>query len=55
VRTGTERLDVELMDRVKNDAASEAARKEMTAALTDGKMTTKPGVKRGTRLATASR
>ncbi|HEV2345631.1 MAG TPA: ATP-binding protein [Actinocrinis sp.] len=55
VRTGTERLDVELMDRVKNDAASEAARKEMTAALSGGKMTTKPGVKRGTRPATARR
>jgi len=41
VRTGTERLTAELLDTVKCDAASEAARRELEAALTSGRLTTK--------------
>jgi hypothetical protein len=42
VRTGAERLDEELLDRIKNDAASEKARKELEAALAAKRITTKP-------------
>jgi hypothetical protein len=41
VRTGIERLDRELMDKVKNDAATEKARKELELALEARKITTK--------------
>ncbi|MFC9293240.1 AAA family ATPase [Streptomyces sp. NPDC057011] len=41
VRTGAERLDQELMDRVKNDEASEAARLELQAAL-EKRLTSRP-------------
>lgn len=41
VRTGAERLDRELMDRVKNDVAAEKARREIELALEAGKITTK--------------
>jgi hypothetical protein len=41
VRTGTERLTAELLDTVKCDAASEAARRELEAALASGRLTTK--------------
>lgn len=41
VRTGTERLSQDLLDRVKNDAASEAARRELEAALTAHRITTR--------------
>jgi hypothetical protein len=42
VRTVAERLYEELLDRVKNDAASEKARKELEAALAARPITTKP-------------
>jgi hypothetical protein len=41
VRTGVERLDRQLMDKVKNDAAAEKARKELELALEARKITTK--------------
>jgi hypothetical protein len=41
VRTGTERLTAELLDTVKCDAASEAARRELETALMSGRLTTK--------------
>ena len=43
VRTGVERLDRELMDKVKNDIAAEKARKELELALEARKITTKIG------------
>ncbi|HEV8279938.1 MAG TPA: ATP-binding protein [Streptosporangiaceae bacterium] len=46
VRTGAERLDQELMDRVKNDAAAEKARRELELALESRKITTRIGKKR---------
>ncbi|MEU6404171.1 hypothetical protein [Streptomyces sp. NPDC046985] len=42
VRTGAERLDQELMDQVRNDEASEAARLELQAALEKRKLTSRP-------------
>jgi hypothetical protein len=42
VRTGAERLDIDLMDRVKNDAASEKGRKRLEQAFSEGKLTTRP-------------
>jgi hypothetical protein len=42
VRTATERLSVELMDKVSNDAAAEDARSELAAAITAGLFTTRP-------------
>ncbi|MFF6780979.1 hypothetical protein [Streptomyces sp. NPDC012510] len=42
VRTGAERLDQELMDQVKNDEASEAARLELQAALKKKRLTSRP-------------
>ena len=41
VRTGTERLSRDLLDRVKNDAAAEAARRELETALAAGRITTR--------------
>lgn len=41
VRTGAEKLDVELLDKVKNDAASEKGRKELALAFRTGKITTR--------------
>ncbi|WP_406207118.1 TniB family NTP-binding protein [Kitasatospora sp. NBC_01560] len=49
IRTGRERLDVELMDQVKNDAAAEEARRELAAAIEAGLLTTRPGVRTGQR------
>lgn len=46
VRTGAERLDQELMDKVKNDVAAEKARKELELALEARKITTKIGKQR---------
>lgn len=42
IRNGHERLDAELMDQVKNDAAAEEARRELAAAIEDGLLTTRP-------------
>ncbi|MEY9878438.1 hypothetical protein ABH931_007965 [Streptacidiphilus sp. MAP12-33] len=44
VSTGHERLDRHLMDKVTNDAAAEEARKELTAALEAGLITSRPTV-----------
>jgi hypothetical protein len=41
VRTGAENLDAELLDMVKNDAASEKGRKELELAFRTGKITTR--------------
>lgn len=41
VRTGAERLDADLLDRVKIDAASEKGRGELEAALAAGRLTSK--------------
>ena len=46
VRTGAERLDQELMDKVKNDAAAEKARRELELALESRKITTRIGKQR---------
>jgi hypothetical protein len=46
VRTGAERLDRELMDKVKNDVAAENARKELELALESRKITTRIGKQR---------
>ena len=43
VRTGAERLDRELIDQVKNDAAAEKARRELEMAFSGGKLTSRPG------------
>ncbi|MEU7413782.1 TniB family NTP-binding protein [Streptomyces sp. NPDC042638] len=43
VRTGAERLDKELLDQVKNDAASEQAREELQHALASGRLVSRPG------------
>jgi hypothetical protein len=40
MRTGTEKLTQDLLDRVKTDAASETARQQLRAALTAGRLTT---------------
>ncbi|KND39872.1 AAA family ATPase [Streptomyces acidiscabies] len=45
VRTGVERLDTKLLDRVKNDAASERARQEWQDALEAGRLVSRPGQK----------
>ncbi|MFJ7246348.1 TniB family NTP-binding protein [Kitasatospora sp. NPDC098652] len=42
IRTGAERLDVELMNSVKNDAAAEEARLELVAAIEAGLLSAKP-------------
>ncbi len=42
IRTGTERLDSTLMDQVKNDAAAEADRRELLAAIEAGLLTSRP-------------
>ncbi|MFE2749041.1 ATP-binding protein [Streptomyces scopuliridis] len=42
IRSGHERLDAELMDQVENDAAAEDARRELTAAIDAGLLTTRP-------------
>lgn len=48
IRCGDERLSQDLLDRVKNDEASENARRELEAALEGGKLTSRPrsGAKR---------
>jgi AAA domain len=53
IRTGEERLTAELLDRVKNDAAAEQARQELTAALRAGRLSARPhsrGVRRAGKL-----
>ncbi|MFF8995607.1 ATP-binding protein [Streptomyces sp. NPDC014983] len=42
IRSGRERLDEDLMNQVNNDAAAEAARKELEAAIEAGLLTTHP-------------
>jgi hypothetical protein len=42
IRSGRERLTVELMDKVSNDAAAEDARKELASAIAAGLFTTRP-------------
>jgi hypothetical protein len=42
IRTGRERLDEDMMDQVRNDAAAEAARLELKAAIDAGLLTSKP-------------
>lgn len=49
IRTGTERLDRNLMDRVKNDSGAEQARKELEANLAAGKITTRIAAQRAFR------
>ncbi|MBV9026169.1 MAG: AAA family ATPase [Streptomycetaceae bacterium] len=46
VRTGAERLDEDLLSTVKNDAASEEARRELELAFETGKMTSRPKPRR---------
>jgi hypothetical protein len=41
IRTGAERLDIALMDQVKNDAASEKGRKELERKFREGQLTTR--------------
>nr|WP_257003376.1 TniB family NTP-binding protein [Streptomyces sp. Alain-F2R5] len=45
IRRGHERLDEELMNGVKNDAAAEEARLELDAAVKAGLLTTRPGLR----------
>ncbi|MEW2636547.1 AAA family ATPase [Streptomyces sp. NPDC048389] len=45
VRSGAECLDKELLDQVKNDAASEQAREELQHALDSGRLVSTPGKK----------
>ncbi|SHN30803.1 ATP-binding protein [Streptomyces yunnanensis] len=42
IRSGAERLDAELMDQVRNDAAAEDARLDLVAALKAGLLTSRP-------------
>ena len=42
IRTGAERLDAALMDQVRNDAAAEADRQELAAAIEAGLLTSRP-------------
>jgi AAA domain len=42
IRTGAERLDAGLMDQVSNDAAAEAGRRELAAAIEAGLLTARP-------------
>lgn len=42
IRTGAERLDTEVLDQVKNDAAAEAARARLEASLAGGRLTSRP-------------
>lgn len=49
IRSGHERLDTELMNQVKNDAAAEEARRELQAAITAGLLTTRPTRQAGRR------
>jgi hypothetical protein len=42
IRTGHEHLDADLMDKVRNDAAADAARTELAAAIAAGTFTTRP-------------
>jgi len=42
IRSGHERLDKNLMDQAKNDAAAEDARQELQAAIEAGLLTTRP-------------
>jgi hypothetical protein len=42
IRTGAERLDTEVLDQVKNDAAAESARAQLEASLTGGRLTSRP-------------
>ncbi|MEU9273897.1 ATP-binding protein, partial [Streptomyces sp. NPDC048341] len=49
IRSGHERLDKELMDRVNNDAAAEEARKDLASAIEAGLLTSRPSPRRPTR------
>jgi hypothetical protein len=46
VRDGTEKLTRDLLDRVRNDAAAEAARRELLAAFDAGKLSARPAAAR---------
>ncbi|MFF2505939.1 ATP-binding protein [Streptomyces sp. NPDC058067] len=46
IRSGHERLDKELMNQVKNDAASEESRQELEAAIEAGLLTSRPARRR---------
>jgi hypothetical protein len=46
MRTGAERLDKDLLDQVKIDAASETGRRELETAVTAGRLTSRPGQRR---------
>jgi hypothetical protein len=41
-RTGTEKLTRDLLDQVRNDAAAEAARRELLTAFDAGKLSARP-------------
>lgn len=43
VRTGVERLDKKLLNQVKNDSASEQARRELQQAFDSGRLVSRPG------------
>ena len=53
VRTGTEKLSRDLLDQVRNDAAAEAARRELLAAFDAGKLSARPAAARTKPLAAA--
>ncbi|MFJ6141772.1 ATP-binding protein [Kitasatospora sp. NPDC092286] len=46
IRSGRERLDAELMDQVKNDAAAEDARQELAAAIEAGLLSSRPSARK---------
>jgi len=46
VRTGTEKLTRDLLDHVRNDAAAEAARRELLAAFDAGNLSARPAAAR---------
>lgn len=49
IRSGRERLDSELMNQVKNDAAAEDARRELAAAIEAGLLTSRPSARQTAR------
>jgi hypothetical protein len=53
VRTGTEKLTRDLLDQVRNDAAAEAARRELLAAFDAGKLSARPAAARAEAAAAA--
>jgi AAA domain len=47
IRTGTERLTLDLLDQVRNDAAAESARQELLAAFGAGRLSARPATTSG--------